>query len=343
MDARGKHYSFMEWNGFNMKLIIQIPCFNEENVLPATLRDLPRAIEGIDKIEVLVIDDGSTDSTALVARESGVEHVLSLKKNHGLARAFFVGIEKCIELGADIIVNTDADNQYRGRDIPALVKPILSREADVVVGDRQIYKVAHFSFFKKILEKIGSAFVRKLSSTKVNDVVSGFRAYSREAAMHINIITDFSYTVENLIQLGTSRFKIVTVPVETNVTERKSRLHKGIFHFIINQIRTIIRSYSMYKALKVFSFIGLVFLLPGLFLGLRFLYFFIYNPPSAGGHIQSLILAAVLIILSFIFLMLGILADLISSNRKLIEKLLLYSRQQKYNKDEGKEALKSSD
>lgn len=317
-----------------MKLIIQIPCFNEEDTLPATLNDLPRSIKGIDKIEVLVVDDGSMDRTAAVARENGVHHVLILKKNHGLARAFFAGIEKCIELGADIIVNTDADNQYRGRDIPKLVAPILEGKADVVVGNRQIYKAAHFSFFKKILEKLGSAFVRKLSNTMVEDVVSGFRAYTREAAMHINIITDFSYTVENLIQLGTSRFKIVTVPVETNITERKSRLHKGIPHFIINQVRTVIRSYSMYKALKVFSFIGLVFLVPGLFLGLRFLYFFIFNPPSAGGHIQSLILAAVLIILSFIFFMLGILADLISSNRKLIEKLLLYSRQQKYDKDE---------
>jgi len=326
-----------------MKLIIQIPCFNEDSVLPATLNDLPQAIDGIDEIEVLVVDDGSTDNTALLARECGVDHVLSLKKHHGLARAFFAGIESCIELGADIIVNTDADNQYSGGDIHKLVEPILSGEAEVVVGDRQIYKVAHFSFFKKILQKIGSAFVRKLSNTNVEDVVSGFRAYSRKAAMHINIITDFSYTVENLIQLGTSRFKIVTVPVKTNVTERKSRLHKGIVHFIINQIRTIIRSYSMYKALKVFSFIGLVFLLPGLFLGLRFVYFFIYDPPSAGGHVQSLILAAVLIILSFIFLMLGILADLISSNRKLIERVLLYSRQQKYDKDEGKDSSKYSD
>jgi glycosyltransferase involved in cell wall biosynthesis len=326
-----------------MKLMIQIPCFNEEDALPATLNDLPRSIDGIDKIEVLVVDDGSLDRTAAVARENGVHHVLSLKTNNGLARAFFAGIEKCIELGADIIVNTDADNQYCGQDIPKLVKPILGGEADVVVGDRQIYKIAHFSFFKKILEKIGSAFVRKLSNTKVEDVVCGFRAFSREAAMHINIITDFSYTVENLIQLGTSRFKIVTVPVETNVTKRKSRLHKGIVHFIINQIRTIIRSYSMYKALKVFSFIGLVFLLPGLFLGLRFLYFFIYDPPSAGGHVQSLILAAVLIILSFIFFVLGILADLISSNRKLIEKLLLYSRQQKYDKGEIEETQETLD
>ncbi len=312
-----------------MKLIIQIPCYNEEKILQTTLEDLPKKIQGIDTIETLIIDDGSTDRTVEIARKNSVNHILSFKHNKGLARAFAAGIEKSLDLGADIIVNTDADNQYRGEDIPKLVKPVLEGKADIVVGDRQTDKVKSFSFTKRLLQKIGSALVRRLSNAQVPDTVSGFRAYSKEAAMRINILTEFSYTVENLIQLGSDKFKIISIPINTNETLRKSRLHKGIAHFITNQLRTIIRSYAMYKALKVFTYIGLIFLLPGLLLGLRFLYFFISEPGKATGHIQSLILAAVLIIISFILFMLGIIADLISDNRKLIEKLILYHRKQR--------------
>ncbi|KPK62371.1 glycosyl transferase [candidate division WOR_3 bacterium SM23_42] len=311
-----------------MKLIIQIPCYNEEELLPITLRALPKEIEGIDTIETLVIDDGSSDKTVEVARKNAVTHILSFKHNRGLARAFAAGIEKCLELSADIIVNTDADNQYSGNDIPKLVKPILEGEADIIVGDRQTDKIASFSPIKKMLQKIGSTLVRRLSNARIIDTVSGFRAYSREAAMHINILTEFSYTVENLIQLGNDKFKIQSVPINTNETLRKSKLHRGTTHFVSSQLRTIIRSYAMYKALKVFTYFGLLFLLPGLLIGARFVYFFIFEPGKATGHVQSLIFAAVLIIISFILFMLGIIADLISDNRKLIEKLIQYHRKQ---------------
>jgi glycosyltransferase involved in cell wall biosynthesis len=309
-----------------LKLIIQIPCYNEEKTLKKTLDDLPRRIEGIDEIEVLVINDGSTDQTREVARANGVDHILSFKENMGLARAFAAGLERCLELGADIIVNTDADNQYSGYDIATIVDPVMNNEADVVVGDRQTDKMKHFSFSKRLLQKFGSACVRRMSNISVIDAVSGFRAYSKEAAMRINILTDFSYTVENLIQLGSEKLRIVSVPIHINEPLRKPRLHKGTLNFIISQARTIVRSYSMYKALKVFTIIGLAFLLPGLLLGFRFLYFYLFSPDRAVGHIQSLILAAVLIIVAFILLMLGIVADLISDNRKLIEKLIFYHR-----------------
>ena len=309
-----------------MKLIIQIPCYNEEELLPITLRALPKEIEGIDTIETLIINDGSSDRTVEVARNNAVNHILSFKHNRGLARAFAAGVEKCLELGADIIVNTDADNQYSGSDIAKLVQPILDGKADIVIGDRQTDKIESFSPIKRLLQKIGSTVVRRLSNAMISDTVSGFRAYSKEAAMHINILTEFSYTVENLIQLGNAKFKILSVPIKTNETLRKSRLHRGIAHFVSSQLRTIIRSYAMYKALKVFTYFGLLFLLPGLLIGLRFVYFFVFDPSKATGHVQSLIFAAVLIIISFILFMLGIIADLISDNRKLIEKLIQYHR-----------------
>ncbi len=309
-----------------MKLIIQIPCYNEERILSETLASVPRAIDGIDQVEVLIIDDGSTDETVAVARKGNVNHVLSFKRNQGLARAFAAGIEECLELGADIIVNTDADNQYEGEDIVKLVQPILDGRADIVIGDRQTDKMTSFSLPKKIFQKLGSALVRRLSNADVPDTVSGFRAYSREAAMHINVLTDFSYTVENLIQLGTERLRIVSVPVRTHETRRKSRLHKGIVHFMVSQMQTMIRSYAMYKALKVFTYIGFVFFIPGFVLGIRFLYFFIFVPGAATGHVQSLIFSAILVIISFILFMLGIVADLVSDNRKLIEKLIYFQR-----------------
>lgn len=309
-----------------MKLIIQIPCYNEEKTLAETLAGLPQVIDGIDRVEVLIVDDGSTDGTVAVARQAHIDHVLSFKRNQGLARAFAAGIEKCLELGADIIVNTDADNQYEGKDIEKLVQPILNGKADIVIGDRQTGKMESFSFTKRVFQKVGSALVRRLSNVDVPDTVSGFRAYSREAAMHINVLTDFSYTVENLIQLGTERLRIMSVPVRTHATLRESRLHKGIVHFMISQMQTMIRSYAMYKALKVFTYIGFVFFIPGVVLGLRFLYFFVFVPGAATGHIQSLIFSAILIIIAFILFMLGIVADLVSDNRKLIEKLIYFQR-----------------
>lgn len=304
-----------------MKLIIQIPCYNEEKTLPLTVRDLPKSIEGIDIIETLVIDDGSSDDTIATAKQAGVDHILSFKNNKGLAYAFAAGIEKCLELGADIIVNTDGDNQYNGQDIPKLVKPVIDGNADMAVGDRQIDTIAHFSWIKKKFEKKGSAIIRKLSQTSIIDTVSGFRAFSKEAAMRINTFTEFSYTLENLIQLGNQKLEIISVPIRTNEKLRESRLAKNIPDFISSQIATILRVYSTYKALKVFTFIGLILILPGLFGFLRFLYF--YFTTGGQGHIQSLIFSTALVLIGFIVFMFGIIADMISNNRKLIEKTLL--------------------
>ncbi len=303
-----------------MKLVIQIPCYNEEKTLPITIKDLPKQIQGIDIIETLIINDGSKDNTVKVAEDMEVDHILSFKNNKGLSKAFSEGIEKCLELGADIIVNTDADNQYSGKDIPKLVKPIIKDKADVVVGDRQTDKIPHFSWLKKKLEKRGSAFIRSLSNTNVVDTVSGFRAFSKEAAMRINAFTEFSYTLENLIQLGHEKLKVISVPIRTNKKLRKSRLHKNIPNFIFSQLATILRVYSTYKALRVFTVIGLILILPGLFGFVRFLYFFFTS--GGQGHVQSLIFSAVLLILGFFVFIFGIIADMISNNRKLIERAL---------------------
>jgi len=303
-----------------MKLIIQIPCYNEEETLPLTLHDLPKKIEGIDIIETLIINDGSTDRTVEVARKIGVNHILSFRDNKGLAKAFSSGIEKSLELGADIIVNTDADNQYSGQDIPQLITPIIKGEAEVVIGDRQTDKIPHFSWIKRKLQKYGSALVRRLSKTKVEDTTSGFRAYSREAAMLINNFTEYSYTIENLIQLGNEKIKIISVPVRTNQKLRESRLFKSLPNFLSYQATTILRVYSTYEALKVFTIIGLLMIIPGAFGFIRFLYY--YFTARGGGHIQSLIFSALLIIVGVLVFMLGIIADLISNNRKLIEKAL---------------------
>ena len=303
-----------------MKLIIQIPCFNEEEVLAITYADLPTEIDGIDAIETLIINDGSTDNTVEIAREIGIDHIVSFKRNKGLARGFAAGIEKCLELGADIIVNTDADNQYCGADIAKLVKPIIDKKADVVIGDRETSKIQHFSIFKKVLQKSGSALVRKLSNTDIPDAVSGFRAFSREAALNINVLTEFSYTIENLIQLGHEKLKIIAVPIRTNDKLRESRLFKSVPSFIKNQLATILRVYATFHALRIFSTIGVLMFLPGLYGFIRFLCF--YFTVGGDGHIQSLIFSTTLIIIGFLVFMFGIIADLISSNRKLIEKSL---------------------
>lgn len=306
-----------------MKLIIQIPCLNEEQTLPKTFADLPKQIPGIDVIEYLIIDDGSTDRTVDVAKSLGVHHIVSFAQNRGLAKAFEAGIQRCLAEGADIIVNTDGDNQYFGGDIAKLVQPILLRKADVVVGNRQTDSIEHFSGTKKLLQRIGTYVTNSLAKTNIDDAVSGFRAFSREAAINLNILTTFSYTTESLIQLGHKRFAIASVPIRTNEKLRVSRLFKSVPHFLVNQISTIVRVYSHYQALKIFSILGVVVTLPGL-LGIgRFLFY--YFTASGSGKIQSLIISVMLVLIGVVIVMVGILADMISNNRKLIEKLIANS------------------
>ncbi|MBU4444920.1 MAG: glycosyltransferase family 2 protein [Candidatus Marinimicrobia bacterium] len=303
-----------------MKLIIQIPCYNEEQTIAKTLEDLPKSIPGIDVIETLIIDDGSNDKTVEVAKRHGVQHFVKFTQNLGLARGFDAGLDKCLSLGADIIVNTDADNQYKGSDIPRLIQPILDGKAEIVIGNRQVDKITEFSWLKKRMQKIGSYIVRKVSQTKVPDTTSGFRAYSREAAMQMNIISTFSYTLETIIEAGQKDIAIVSIPIETNKTERPSRLFKSNWYYIKRSIATIIRIYTMYQPLRVFFYTGLVSLLLGLILSFRYIYFMVIG--EGPGHIQSVIIAGILLLLGFIVTMIGLLADLIASNRKLVEKTL---------------------
>lgn len=303
-----------------MKLIVQIPCFNEEATLPQTLADIPTRIDGIAQIEILVIDDGSTDRTVEVAWAAGVDHVVRHHANRGLARSFRTGLDACLRLGADIIVNTDGDNQYAGADIPRLIRPILEGRADIVIGDRQPGRIAHFSPLKKRLQALGSWVVRQLSATSVPDAVSGFRAISRDAALQLNILSGFSYTIEMLIQAGRRRMAIVSVPVKTNPVDRPSRLFKSIPRFISLSVATMLRAFSMYKPLRVFFLIGLVLSLAGAVPVLRFLYFWMLG--DSAGHIQSLILGGVLLVIGFVTFLIGLVADLISFNRQLLELVL---------------------
>lgn len=300
-----------------MKLIIQIPCFNEEETLPVTIRDLPRKISGIDTIEYLIINDGSTDKTVDVARKHGVHHVVSFKQNRGLARGFMAGIDACLRLGADIIVNTDADNQYCGEDIEKLVRPILENSADIVIGERPIDKTDHFSPLKKKLQRIGSSVVRIASGTRIPDAPSGFRAYSREAALQLNVVNEYTYTLETIIQAGNNRMAITSVPIRTNPELRKSRLFASMTGYIKKSSVTIIRAFMMYRPLQFFCTIGTILFLAGFALGIRFLYFFFTT--SGEGHIQSLILAAVLLMLGFQTFIVGLQADVIAANRKILE------------------------
>jgi len=304
-----------------MKLIVQIPCYNEEKILPRTVHDIPRQIEGIEAVEILVIDDGSDDKTVEVAKKIGVDHIVKNIRNKGLARTFLVGLDASLRLGADIIVNTDGDNQYKGYDIPKLIAPILKGEADIVIGDRQTDKIPHFSSTKKKLQKLGSFVVRLLSKTDVPDAVSGFRAFSREAAMQMNIVSAFSYTIEAVIQAGKKNLAVTNVPVGTNPKTRESRLFQSIPKFLEHSLITMIRTYAMYKPLRVFFYIGCLFILGGLIPSIRFLFYYFMG--QGGGHIQSLILAAILFIIGFQVFMIGLLADVISFNRKLIEETLL--------------------
>ena len=305
------------------KLIIQIPCLNEAATLPATLADLPRAMPGIDVVEVLVIDDGSRDGTADVARACGVEHVVRLRRNKGLAAAFMAGIDASLKAGADFIVNTDADNQYSGQEIPALLAPLLNGEADIVIGDRNISELSHMSWRKRQLQALGSWVVRQVSNTNVPDTTSGFRAYTRDAALRMTIISEFSYTLESIIQAGKKRMAIAHVPVTANPRTRESRLFDNIFSYIKRSSATIVRIYAMYEPLKVFTYLGLLIFGSGFAITLRFLYSY-FTEPGFGPerHLQSLIASAILMIVGFQVLVIGLLADVISGNRKLLEDLL---------------------
>ena len=302
------------------KLIIQIPCYNEAETLPATLGDLPRNLPGIDVIEWLVVDDGSRDGTAEVARACGVHHVVRFRRNKGLAAAFMAGVDACLKLGADVIVNTDADNQYSGADVATLVAPLLAGEADICIGDRNIKALSEMSPSKKLLQRLGSWVVRQVSNTSVPDTTSGFRAYTREAALRMTIVSEFSYTLESIIQSGKRRMAIAHVPVSTNPRTRESRLFKSTFSYIKQSTATIVRIYASYEPLKVFSYIGLAVFSVGFAAALRFLYYYVTG--TGYGHIQSLILSAVMMIVGFQILMIGLVADLIGGSRKLLEDVL---------------------
>jgi glycosyltransferase involved in cell wall biosynthesis len=303
-----------------MKLIVQIPCYNEEQTLPKTVADIPRQIAGVDQVEILIIDDGSTDKTIQVARDVGVDHIIRNKRNLGLARSFRRGLDACLRLGADLIVNTDGDNQYAGSDIPKLIQPILDGKAELVIGDRQTATIPHFSPMKRFLQWLGSGVVRRLSGVQVPDTVSGFRAISQEAALKLNIISSYSYTVEMLIQAGKKQMAVAHIPVRTNPQTRESRLFTSIPKFIESQLTSMIRMYAMYRPLRVFFYIGTVLSLVGIVPIIRFLYFFAAG--SGDGHIQSLILGGVFLSMGFIAYLVGLVADLISHNRQLIEMTL---------------------
>jgi len=306
------------------KLVIQIPCLNEAPTLPQTLRDLPTQIPGIDIIEVLVIDDGSDDNTSDVARACGVDHVVRFRSNKGLATAFMTGLDTALKLGADYIVNTDADNQYAGHDIPKLLAPLISGKADIVIGDRNVRTLQRMPRLKRWLQLCGSWVVRQVSGTRVPDATSGFRAYSREAALRQTIVSEFSYTLESIIQAGKKRMAIAHVPIATNERTRDSRLFSSVSSYIKKSATTILRIYTMYEPLKVFTTIGLVTFLAGFGISLRFLYY--YFSGSGQGHLQSLILSAVLMTVGFQVLLIGLVADVISANRKLLEELLYRMR-----------------
>jgi glycosyltransferase involved in cell wall biosynthesis len=302
------------------KLIIQIPCLNEAETLPATLADLPRHVPGVDQIETLVIDDGSRDDTVRVARAHGVDHIIRFRRHKGLAAAFMAGIDACLKQGADVIVNTDADNQYSGRDIARLIEPLLAGQADIVIGDRNIRDLAHMSWPKKRLQRLGSWVVRQVSNTEVPDTTSGFRAYTREAALRMTIVSEFSYTLESIIQAGKKRMAIAHVEVSAHAGTRESRLFSSLYAYIKQSAATIVRIYAMYEPLKVFTYIGSTIFLVGFSISLRFLYD--YFTVGGFGHLQSLVLSAVLMIVGFQVVLIGLLADVISGTRKLLEDLL---------------------
>ncbi len=313
-----------------MKLIVQIPCLNEEATLPTVIKSIPRNIPGVESVKVLIIDDGSTDNTVKVARLAGADYIVKHKHNKGLAAAFERGIHESLKLGADIIVNTDADNQYPQEDIPRLIKPILDGKHDIVVGDRQTDKIKHFSKSKKIFQKLGSKVVQMASGTNIPDAPSGFRAYSRQAAMSMNIVTDFSYVIETIVQAGKKKIAITHIPIRAKKVERKSRLFKSMFQHMFRSGQAIIRSYAMYEPMKIFlvsgGFIFLIGLVPFLFFIIQSIV--MHSPLS--GHIQSLIFGAVFMILGIMLAVIGIMADLIAISRKLSEDILIRLKRREY-------------
>lgn len=298
------------------KLVIQIPCFNEEETLLTSLNALPKSVDGVDEIEVLVIDDGSTDKSAEIASTWGAK-VLKIKSNKGLANAFRSGLQECLNMGADLIVNTDADNQYNASDVDKLIKPVLAGEADMVVGARDISAIKEFSFIKKLLQKLGSAVLRLLSSTQVQDAPSGFRAFSREAALRINVFDNYTYTMETLIQAGAKGLRVKSVPVRVNPKLRESKLVKNIFCYVFKSMKTTVRMFIVYRPFRFFITFAVAFGLAGLFLVARFLYY--YFAGSGNGHIQSLIFAAVFLLASVQMSIIAVIGDLLSINRKLLE------------------------
>lgn len=323
-----------------MKLIIQIPCFNEAETLEVTLNDLPRHIDGIDEIEYLIIDDGSHDNTAEVAKKWGVHYVVRFRRNKGLAKGFMAGLDACLKNGADIIVNTDADNQYCGADIETLVRPILDKKAHIVIGERPIDDTEHFTPLKKKLQHFGSWVVRKASKTTIPDAPSGFRAYSREAAMRINVINDYTYTLETIVQSGREKMAVMSVPIRTNPELRESRLFHSMWGYIKKSMLTIVRTYLMYRPLYFFFMLGSILALVGVGFFVRYFVFFCSG--EGGGHLQSLILASTLLIVGFQTIVVGLLGDVISANRKILQDVQYHVRKMDYSRQECEDE-KSSD
>ena len=318
-----------------MKLIIQIPCYNEAETLEIALNDLPKHIDGIDEIEYLIINDGSVDNTVEVARRWGVHYVVHFTRNRGLAKGFMAGLDACLRNGADIIVNTDADNQYSGADIETLVRPILEGRSDIVIGTRPIDQTAHFSPLKKKLQHLGSWVVRRAAKSDIPDAPSGFRAYSREAAMRLNVTNEYTYTLETIVQAGRERIPQTAVDIHTNAELRPSRLFKSMFGYVKKSMVTIFRAYVFYKPLKFFMVLGSVPFLAGVLLGIRYLAYMAQG--RSQGHVQSLILASILITMGFMTYVMGVLADTISSTRKILEDVQYHARRADYNTDGRRE------
>ncbi len=312
------------------KLFIQIPCYNEEKTLPITISELPEKIDGIDEIEILIINDGSTDNTEQVARKLGIKHIVSFTSHRGLAQAFVAGINRCLELGADIIVNTDADNQYCAGDIEKLIEPIVKREADMVIGDRQVDSIRHFSFAKKLLQKAGSWVIRKISQTPVTDVTSGFRALSREAAIQINVFSRFTYTLETIIQAGNKNLAVKSIRVRTNPKTRESRLFKSIPDYLRKSLVTVLRVITVYRPFRIFTLLGSTVFAAGFLVGLRYVVNIFILHHTGRTYMQSVVLSGVLLLMGVLIILIGFLADLIAVNRGLSEEILQRVKKMEY-------------
>lgn len=319
-----------------MKLIIQIPCYNEEETLKIALDALPKHIDGIDVIEYLIINDGSKDNTVQVAKEWGVHHIVNFRNNKGLARGFMAGLDACLRNGADIIVNTDADNQYNADDIEKLVRPILNHEAGMVIGERPIDQTAHFSPLKKKLQHFGSWVVRKASKTDIPDAPSGFRAYSRHTAMRLNVVNNYTYTLETIVQAGQERMAVMSVPIRTNAELRPSRLFSGMWSYVKRSMVTILRSVMYYNPLRFFFWLSLLFDIPGLVFLIRYLVYVFMG--HSQGHVQSLVVGGMLFTIGILAFLMGLVADVVAANRKLTEENLFFARRQGYGP--GHEELK---